>query len=220
MKEELKTRILPAAPVQPNEFQGHLRETVTRVIEKARANKVRLPENFFLGFDEFAAALPGNETASALGQQLAQAEVIADVLINARVDAITAFKRGPLPEEHAAAAPGPSHNRRPLSAANGPKLIERSTIDTTFKSSASAARRVLNQIASANQQFFIIRTLHVTNEKQTAPSRAQTATATMEQESAVPVASPAPKTNAALNFIVGNEHIQTTANIELVRFAF
>ena len=28
---------------------------MTRVVEKAHANKVKLPENFFLGFDEFAA---------------------------------------------------------------------------------------------------------------------------------------------------------------------
>ena len=76
VKEELKARVLPATPLQPNEFQARLRETVTRVVEKAHANKVKLPENFFLGFDEFAAALPGNEAASALGQQLAQAEAI------------------------------------------------------------------------------------------------------------------------------------------------
>ena len=63
VKEELKARVLPATPLQPNEFQARLRETVTRVVEKARANKVKLPENFFLGFDEFAAALPGNEAA-------------------------------------------------------------------------------------------------------------------------------------------------------------
>ena len=102
VKEELKARVLPATPLQPNEFQARLRETVTRVVEKAHANKVKLPENFFLGFDEFAAALPGNEAASALGQQLAQAEAIINILIDAHVDSITTFKRAPLPEEHVA----------------------------------------------------------------------------------------------------------------------
>ena len=43
----------------PNEFQGTLRQVLAAVTDKARANKVRLPENFFLGFDEFSAALPG-----------------------------------------------------------------------------------------------------------------------------------------------------------------
>jgi hypothetical protein len=223
VKEELKTRVLPATPMQPNEFQARLREVVTRVVEKARANKVKLPQNFFLGFDEFAAALPSNEATSALGQQLAQVEAIANILIDARVDSITAFKRGPLPEEHVAAAtPTPISSRalRPANGATGTKLVERSALDVSFASSSSAARRVLNQIASANQQFFIVRTLHVTNEKDKGPARTQSATQSPEVVSVVPSASPIAKSNAALNFIVGNEHIQTTAHIELVRFTF
>ena len=217
MKEELKTRILPVTPMQPNEFQTRLRETVTKVVEKARANRVKLPEIFFLGFDEFSAALPSTETAPLLGQQLAQVELIADILIDARVDAITAFKRGPLPEEHrAAATPTPSRGRPIPSAASGPKLIERSTIEVGFASSPSVARRVINQIASASQQFYIIRTLHVLNEKDKGPPRADISA----QGAAVDTGSPGAKPNAALNFIVGNEHIQTSTNIELVRFIF
>ena len=99
---------------------------------------------------------------------------------------------------------------------SGPKLIERSTLETTFVSSPSAARRVINQIASATQQFYIIRTLHVLNEKEKGPPRAQTST----QGTTADTAPPGAKPNAALNFIVGNEHIQTSANIELVRFTF
>ena len=118
--------------------------------------------------------------------------------------------------------PASSRARRPTNGPPGPKLIERSVLDVTFASSPSAARRVVNQIASANQQFFIIRTLHVTNEKDKGPTRAQSTTQSPEVESAAPSASasPAAKSNAALNFIVGNEHIQTTASIELVRFTF
>ena len=219
MKEELKTHVLPVTPMQPNEFQARLRETVTKAAEKARANKVRLPEIFFLGFDEFTTALPSNEAAPLLGQQLAQVELIADILIDARIDAITAFKRGPLPEEHAASAtptPIPSRGRGSASAASGPKLVERSTIDVTFVSSPSAARRVINQIASATQQFYVIRTLHVVNEKEKGPPRAQTSAQGTSADSAPLGAKP----NTALNFIVGNEHIQTSANIELVRFTY
>jgi hypothetical protein len=218
MKEELKTRVLPVTPMQPNEFQARLRETVTKVAEKARVNRVKLPEIFFLGFEEFTAALPSNEAAPLLGQQLAQVELIADILIDARIDAITAFKRGPLPEEHAASAtatPIPSRGQRTASAATGPKLIERTAIETTFASSPSAARRVVNQIASASQQFYIIRTLHVLNEKDKGPPRAQTSAQGTTADTG-----PGAKPNAALNFIVGSEHIQTSAKIELVRFTF
>jgi hypothetical protein len=215
IKEELRTRALPVRPIQPNEFQAQLRETVTRVTEKARANRVKLPEIFFLGFEEFTSTLPRHETAPLLGQQLTQLESIANILIDARIDAITVFKRKPLFEE----PPGPpsSSSARPANAAAiGPKVVERSAADVTFVSSPSALRRVINQIASANRQFYIIRALHVLNEKGKGPARVQTAAGDKAAETNAAGAKP----NAALNFIVGNEHIQTSANIELVRFAF
>ena len=117
MKEEFKTRILPVTPMQPNEFQARLREMVMKVMEKARANRVKLPDIFFLGFDEFSAALPSTEAAPLLGQQLAEVELIADILIDARIHAITVFKRGPLSEEHVATST-PSRGAR---TASGPK---------------------------------------------------------------------------------------------------
>ncbi len=218
LKEELKTRVLPVTPMQPNEFQARLRETVTRVAEKARGNKVKLQKDFFLGFDEFTAALPSNEAAPLLGQQLAQVELIADILIDAHIDAITTLKRAPLIDEHAASltpTPPPSRGRT-ADSNKGPKLVERSTIEVTFASTPGAARRIINQIASANQQLYIIRTLHVLNEKEKGPPREQTLAENVSADAAVSGAKP----NAALNFIVGNEHIQTSANIELVRFTF
>ena len=165
------------------------------------------------------AALPSSEAAPLLGQQLAQVELIADILIDAHIDAITAFKRGPLLEEHAVSTTptsSPTRGPRSASVAGGPKLIERSTVEATFVSSPSAARRVINQIASANQQFYIIRTLHVLNEKDKGPPRAQASA----QDTVGDATRHGAKPNAALSFIVGNEHIQTSANIELVRFTF
>ena len=46
LKDELKTRVFPLPPMAPNEFQSHLRLAMTAVAEKARANKVRLPDKF------------------------------------------------------------------------------------------------------------------------------------------------------------------------------
>ena len=96
-------------------------------------------------------------------------------------------------------------------------MLERSMIDLTFASVPSAARKVLNQISSSNQQFYIIRILHVHNEKDKGPPREQS----LQTGAAAAPATPAkPAANAALNFIVGNEHIETSARIELVRFTF
>src|SRR5256886_11377952 len=50
LKEDLRAQVSPASPMQPNEFQTHLRQAIANVTEKARANRVKLPENFHLGF--------------------------------------------------------------------------------------------------------------------------------------------------------------------------
>jgi hypothetical protein len=221
LKEDLKAHVLTAPPVAPNEFQSRLRHAMLATSEKARANRVKLPANFALGFDEFTAALPNTGAAPLLAQELSQIELLMNILVDARVDGVTAFVRTPSREERGAgpaAGPTPGAGRKPSAASPaGPKMLERSVVDLTFASAPSAARKVLNQIASSPQQFYVIRTLHVRNEKEKGPPRDQAAQAGAAAPQ--PTAPKAPAT-AALNFIVGNEHIETSARIELVRFTF
>jgi hypothetical protein len=224
LKEELKTRVLPMPPLAPNEFQSHLRQAMLTTSEKARANKVKLPDNFALGFDEFTSALPNTAAAPLLAQELSQIELLMNILIDARVDGVSAFKRTPLPPEtrstssgQAPAATTPPGRKPAATAATGPKLLERGMVELTFASAPSATRKVLNQIASSNQQFYILRTLHVRNEKDKGPPREQ---ATQPGTAATTVAPAKAASAAAISFIVGNEHIETSARIELIRFTF
>jgi hypothetical protein len=222
LKDELKLRVPPVTPLAPNEFQSHLRLAMTAIADKARTNKVKLPEKFYLGFDEFASALPNEAAAPLLGQELVQVEWLLGSLLDARVDSVNSFRRTPLPEEHGTApTPTPAAGAKPPSPQpTGPTLLERSVVEVSFTSTPGAARKILNQIAAASQQFCIIRLLHVRNEKDKGPAREVVA----EAPPVVPATSPAPGTKAApgpaLNFIVGNEHIETTAKIEIVRFTF
>jgi len=209
-EEELKSHtLLPQAGLAPNEFQTRLRKAMVASAEKARANKVKLPNKFALGFDEFTAALPNNDIAPLLGQELAPAELLMSILIDARVDSVTGFARKTGLPSATARAPA---KKTTLSPASGPKVIERSIVDLTFVASPSAARKVLNQIASTNQHFYVIRTLHVRNEKEKGPAREG-------NPAGATVATLAPA-NASLNFIVGNEHVETSARIEMLRFNF
>lgn len=218
-RENLKTHAIAAVPeLKPNEFQMRLRQAMVTVAEKARGNRVKLPENFALGFEEFTLGLPNSADAPGLGQEVAQAELLANILIDARVDAIGAFKRvtslSPGP-----AAPTPAPRRAP---ANAPKLLERGVVDLSFTAAPSVTRRVLNQIASSPQQFYIMRTLHVRNENDKGPSR-ETAAAGAAPAPPPNAAGPAAstgKTNAALTFIVGNEHVQTAIRVEMIRFTY
>src|SRR5438874_8551382 len=109
LKAELKAEMVPIKPLAPNEFQSRLRQAIVSTTEKARANRVKLPENFHLGFDEFTTTLPTTSAAPLLGQELAQIELLLGLVIDAHVDAIISIKRRPPAAEPASAS-------KPLSA--------------------------------------------------------------------------------------------------------
>src|SRR5437660_1263919 len=225
LKGELKTRMLTEAPLAPNECQTRLRQAILRIAENARNNRVKLPANFFLGFDEFVSALPSPEDAPALGQELSQVQLLLNAIIEARVDAITAFHRVSHPGKGTAASPAPTATPRTSSkTAPGPKLIEQRTVEFVISASPAAGRRVINQISADNEQFFIIRAVYVKNQKDKGPPRETAAGAGAAIRLPTPVVpagvSPAPAATPAgpLNFIVGNEHIDLSARVELVNF--
>jgi len=223
-KETLKTEVVPAPPLAPNEFQSRLRLVTIATLDRARVNNVRLPDKFELGFDEFATTMPPTAVASLLGQELSQVQKLMNILIDAKVDSVTSLHRARLPEEGGASptpAPSPTAGRRVVTAKPGgtplPTLIERNIVDVTFEAAPSAARKVLNDIASSTGQFFVIRTLYVHNEKDKGPPREKMARPTPAENRQATGAQPGA---APLNFIVGNEHIEVSATIEMLRFTF
>ena len=220
LKEELKTEALPAPPLAPNEFQSHLLQTMLATTQKARLNKVKLPASFYLGFDPFVTSLPNsNETARLLGQELSEIQMLINILLDARVDSVTSLQRMPLAEERGVPpARTPIRGQKPVNTVvAGSKMLERNVVDISFKASPSAARKVLNQIASSPAQFYIIRTLYVRNEKDKGPPRAKTAE---PNPPAKEPSAPSHPANAPLTFIVGNEHIEISARIEMLKFTF
>jgi hypothetical protein len=220
LKAELKAHMLPEAPLAPNEFQMRLRQTIGAVAENARSHRVKLPANFNLGFDEFVSALPSPDDAPALGQELAQIQLLLDMIIEARVDAITAFRRVPPSGAVTPNPPGSATSpRAPQKPPPGPKLIEQRTVEVSLSASPSAGRKAINQVSAANDQFFVIRAVYVKSQKDKGPPR-ENSTGTTAAIPSIPSAGPAPGATPAgpLNFIVGNEHIDLSARVELVNF--
>ncbi len=215
-KDQLKGEMAPEPTVAPNEFQSLLRQVTLATQERARSNNVKLPENFQLGFDEFTRTMPSTTAAPLLGQELSQVQMLVNILLDARVDSIMSFSRHRLPQERAVSpTPTPSPGKRVAKAVKPagtpmPELIQRNLVDLTFKAAPGAARRVLNEITSSSGQFFIIRTLYVHNEKDKGPPR---------ERNASPSPTPTPAAGS-LNFIVGNEHVEVSATIEMLRFTF
>lgn len=217
-KKELGKQIAPAPPLAPNEFQSRLRQATVATLSRAQTNNVKLPDKFQMGFDEFAMSLPPRSVAPLLGQELSQVQMLLNILLDAKVDSVTSFHRAALPEEHTAAStptPSPAAGRAGTAAKTAtpaPALLKRNVVELTFKATPAAARKVLNEIVNSSGQFFIVRNLYVHNEKDKGPPRQQIGQPTP--------AAPSAQTNAAapLNFIVGNEHIEVSATIEMLRF--
>src|SRR5262249_20596756 len=212
-------------PLAPNEFQSQLRQASLAAEERARTDNVKLPDKFQLGFDEFTRTMPSTAVASLLGQELLQVQMLVNILLDAKVDSITSFRRRPFPQERGASptpTPESSPGRGVVAAAkpgatSASTLIERNVVDVTFKAVPGAARKVVNEITNSTDQFFIIRTLYVHNEKDKGPPRERTAAPTPATSAQ---ASPGQSPAGALNFIVGNEHIEVSATIEMLRFTF
>ncbi len=224
LEAELKARTLPAVPLQPNEFQAQLRQAVTAVNENAAAAKVKLPPNFYLGFDEYATSLPNSAAAPLLGQELQAIAMLVNGIVNAHVDGLTSLARTPLPEEKAAGAtptPTPGRGARPPAGkakSAAPPPVSTHAVEIVFSASPTATRKVLNQIATAREQLFIIRTLNVKNQVDKGPGRSTAPgaeTATTPPPEAGANGTPAPAA-ASVHFIVGAEHLDTRARIEIV----
>jgi hypothetical protein len=226
LENELKARTLPIVPIQPNEFQAQLRQSVNAVIESARASKVQLPANFYLGFDEYATSLPNSAAAPLLGRELKAIEALANAIVGAHVDALNSLTRAPLAEEKTAPTPTPAKARRsksPLAANAAPGIVEGNSLEFSFSASPTATRKVLNQLVTAREELFVIRTLVVKNQVDKGPKRESAPQeATARAASAPGVIPGAARTPAApgVSFIIGTEHLSVSAKIEIVTLNF
>ncbi len=224
LEEELKTRTLPVAPLQPNEFQGQLRQAVNALIEKAAAAKVVLPQNFYLGFDEYATSLPNPVAAPLLGRELKAMEILVSGIVDAHVDTLATLTRTPLAEEKPGPSPTPAKTRAgraPAAAKTAPAVVTEEMVEISYAGSPASVRKVLNQLATAPAQLFIIRTLNVKNPADKGPKRGGTPEAApAPTPEAVAGASPPPTAAAPnVNFIVGTEHLNVTAKIDIINLS-
>ena len=135
---------------------------------------------------------------------------------------LTSLTRSALPEEKAGATPTPTPAKSrvgagPRAAEENEKIVDSTSVNLVFTGSPAAARKVFNQVASAKEQFYVIRTLQVKNQADKGPKRGEAPAPTAP--SPPEVAGAKGKTSEpGITFIVGNEHLNVAAKIEIVRF--
>jgi len=144
----------------PQKFQDDLNTRATEIASAAAQVGVALPENFYLGFEQYRAQLPSVAATPALGQQLASIAEAVSLLITARVGGITALERSPLPEESAVAG----------KESEGSSELHLAPFQLSFAADQSSFRAALTALATA-QPVLLLKLLEVANSQPSSPPK-------------------------------------------------
>ncbi len=220
---------MPLEAITPNGFQDKLRAAVSEIQKLAADNNVSLPEEFYLGFDQYQDTLPSTAAAAELSRQLDTAKLIARRLIELGINELSYITRQPLPVE------GSSQNRESEQDEDKQQMTSMQTFDLGFIATPVSMRNIVNAIAQA-ESFVILRRLLVKNEVQVGPDKAEFGD---NQASAAPaqgaslqdlftditgaeLTTPDTTTTTAperrLEFVVGSERLVVNLQIQIVNF--
>lgn len=211
----------------PTDFQKQLNEKVQSLAKLAETNSVQLPQNFYLNFEKYSKTVPKQEVTPQLGRQLSVASLITEKLIQNVPQEIRSFERQELElEKDSSSQPKeatPSKDKDKKKDKDKPpekpkqelppQILSGQSFKIAFLTRPANLREFINQIVSEKSCILVIRSLKVANEKQKGPSKAgpdltqagADATATKQSDSMG-------------QFILGDEKIEASMQIELVSF--
>jgi hypothetical protein len=226
-------------PPTPLQFQDRLRRVVDEVSKSAQQFGVTLPDDFYLGFEQYRGALPDTAVTPALSAELDAIRDLLEILIKERIQALTLIKRAPLPHETGGgASPEPGRPGRPnLGPPPAPNLVTRNAVELEFTCLPNPFRESLNRITAASR-LYLVTALRVKNEVDIGPPRGggdQTPGgapanprrdvpppppgAPAADQNGVPTQPLPEKGPPELRYVVGLERITVAARIDLVKVA-
>lgn len=157
--EKYRPKELPN--ITPQAFTDQAKAANEAVV-KAFDGKVKLPENFFLGFEPYTATLAREDATGVLAFQLDSIKEMLLALAKAGPSQLQNLHRPKSPEEDGAKwTPGDADTARPF------------PLEVTFSGTEKSARAFLSALANSPTRYYSIRTLRITNEKHgKAPNKA------------------------------------------------
>ena len=162
-------------PLTPIQFADKLRKSVEDVTGSAQNVGMALPENFYLGFEQYRGAPPEAAATPLLSEELDAINDLVALLLKQHVEHLTAISRGRLPHEAGAVRRSrrlPPPPAGPASRHESPAddLVVRYPVDISFTAQPSALRAILNEITAA-KRLYVIRAIQVKNQMDKAPLR-------------------------------------------------
>ena len=213
-QSSLAAKTFPLDPMTPEQFQDKLKATKNAVVEKAQGSP-KLPDKFFLGFDPYETRPPDNkEVATLLGHELKAIEWLIDQLIESHVTEIKPMKREPLPEEGGKARGSDKGDKK------GKSLVNSHPVEINIQCRQSSLAPFLNALVSPKApQFYIVRTISVKNQNEKGPPKVINAPPPPPTPAVPGTPAPPAQPQAASTYIVGEEQIEVTMQIDIVDFA-
>ena len=190
----------------PQQFQDALNTTVAKIAATAAKNSVTLPENFYLGFDQYRAQPPTPSASPQLGQQLQSIAEAVNILLASKVSSITSIVRPPLPVES-------PDNAEEKDKSNAQLFL--APFDVEFVADQANFRQSMEAIIRAKPLLFI-RALEVRNSNPKSPTKSNGLPRT-PNSGAAPDESDSVDNGARLPVIFGQE--QLTVRIRLSSIA-
>lgn len=211
LRSDLSKMELPLdTTITPQQFQDGLRAAVNDLKDRAVANNVKLPANFYLGFDTYQTQVPTDLAAPFLNRQLAVINALAVRLVDLKVQSIDSLIRQPLPQEATGAAAAKS--------ADAGKVLEKFPVEVSFTAEQSKFRVAFNSLLGS-EQFILVRALGLQSTATQAPPRGGVDPAKPAPNPFATGQAESSESKTSLQVILGRELVQATLRLELFDFA-
>ena len=159
----LQTAFEPFRPkeiknISPQEFTTRLLAANTEIRKAFNDGGIKFPEAFFVGFEKYQTSLAPKDTTGVLDYQLAAIKNLMLALAQADPSELKNFYRPNLPEEDGQTyTAGSSEAARPF------------PLEITFVGPEKSARQFLSAIVKPDNQYVVVRSLRVSNDKKDPP---------------------------------------------------
>lgn len=164
--DSIQTLFAPFRPeelknITPQEFTNNLLAANTETRKAFEDAGTTVPEPYFVGFEGYKTSLAPGNTTGILGYQLSAVKNLMLALAKSAPSELKNLHRPNLPEEN-----GQTYTPSATAVARSFPL------EITFKGPEKSAREFLSAITRPDNQFAVIRSLRITNEKKDPPRAA------------------------------------------------
>lgn len=153
-----KFRAAELENIDPTAFSDRLLEATKRVTSKFDQVGTQLPSGFYLGFARYTDQLPKANQTGLLGYELAASEELFMKLAEAGPARLLNVYRRIMPEE--------ADQETDLKG----KAYRTHSFEVTFSGREGALREFLASLVNSDKHYYVVRTMRVKNERETAPN--------------------------------------------------